>query len=197
MDFRRTCLLLGVTLLFLGHSTSQQMPAKNMVKNEPQQNALLKDLQLQVLDIVKEVHLLKEQLALQIVCLKGDKLYGKCILAEAAKKRYHAASEDCNAKGGVLATPSSHDENQKLHDYVRRTIGPEEQIWLGINDIQTEGVWTDQTGSSVTYKNWDPSFSSSGDRALNCAVLSAGDGGKWLDENCREERASVCEFNIV
>ncbi|RVE67118.1 hypothetical protein OJAV_G00114850 [Oryzias javanicus] len=31
----------------------------------------------------------------------------------------------------------------------------------------------------------------------NCAVLSGASQGKWFDENCREERPSVCQFNIV
>lgn len=129
------------------------------------------------------------------VCLKGTKIHGKCFLADPLKKRYHAASEDCIAKGGTLSTPFSLDENDKLYDYMRQSIGPDEEIWLGINDMQTEGVWVDQTGSPTRYKNWDSSFK--GDRTMNCAVLSGSISGKWLDENCKEERASVCEFNIV
>lgn len=129
------------------------------------------------------------------VCLKGTKIHGKCYLADPVKKRYHTASEDCIAKGGTLSTPFSLDENDKLYDYMRQSIGLDEEIWLGINDMQTEGVWVDQTGSTIRYKNWDTSFK--GDRTMNCAVLSGSISGKWLDENCREERASVCEFNIV
>lgn len=135
------------------------------------------------------------------VCLKGIKIHGKCFLADPLKKRYHTASEDCNALGGVLSMPMSDDENNQLVDYVRQSIGPDEQVWLGINDMITEGSWMDQTGFSVVYKNWDTSTYRSpqpdGGLSQNCAVLSGASGGKWFDENCRDEKASVCQFNIV
>uniref|UniRef100_A0A671Q5F9 C-type lectin domain family 3, member Bb n=1 Tax=Sinocyclocheilus anshuiensis TaxID=1608454 RepID=A0A671Q5F9_9TELE len=139
----------------------------------------LEDLQQQINDIVVELNLLKEQQALQTVCLRGTKISGKCFLVDIVKN-----------------TPLSSDENTRLYDYMRQSIGPDAEIWLGINDMQTEGVWMDQAGSNIRYKNWklpQPDGSS----AENCAVLSGSSGGKWLDENCREERASVCEFNIA
>ena len=136
-----------------------------------------------------------------LVCLKGIKFHGKCFLADPVKKGYHTASEDCNAMGGVLGTPTSSDENDQLGDYVRQSIGPDEHIWLGVNDMITEGTWTDQTASSITYKNWDTSNSRApqpdGGKSQNCASLSGAARGKWFDENCRDEKASVCQFNIV
>lgn len=117
------------------------------------------------------------------------------------KKRYHNASEDCNALGGVLGVPTSGAENDQLRDYVRQSVGPDEQVWLGINDMMAEGKWMDQTGSSILYKNWDTSNRRApqpdGGMSQNCAVLSGASQGKWQDENCREERPSVCQFNIV
>lgn len=135
------------------------------------------------------------------VCLKGKKIHSKCYLADPVRKRYHAASEDCNNLGGVLGTPTSGDENDQLRDYIRQSIGPDEQVWLGLNDMLNEGAWVDQTGLGITYKNWDTSNSRSpqpdGGPSQNCAILSGASGGKWFDENCREEKPSVCQFNIV
>ncbi|XP_062386237.1 tetranectin [Sardina pilchardus] len=194
MDLRGACLLLG--LLLLSQLSSQQvLSKKKLVRKDTQKDGAIEELRKQIDDILNEVNLLKEQQALQTVCLKGTKIQGKCYLADPMKKGYHAASEDCIAKGGTISTPLSLDQNDKLYDYMREAIGPDDEIWLGINDMLTEGVWVDQTGSTLRYKNWDPSFK--GDRTMNCAVLAGSMGGKWLDENCREERASVCEFNIV
>lgn len=135
------------------------------------------------------------------VCLKGTKINGKCYLADPVRKRYHAASEDCNNLGGVLGTPMSSDENDQLRDYIRQSIGQDERIWLGINDMAAEGSWVNQSSLSITYKNWDTSSRGSpqpdGGTSQNCAVLSGASGGKWFDENCREEKPSVCQFNIV
>ncbi|KAK0154834.1 Proteasome subunit beta type-8 [Merluccius polli] len=89
--------------------------------------------------------------------------------------------------------------NRQLADYVRRSAGDDGgNIWLGVNDMVTEGRWVDQTGAGVAYQNRDASDLRSpqpdGGAAQNCAALS---GGKWSDENCRDDKPSVCQFNIV
>ncbi|XP_053302079.1 tetranectin [Pleuronectes platessa] len=200
MELRGVCVLLGL-LLLVNCSLQQTAARKKPVKKETTKDAAIEELQKQINDIVEELSHLKEQQALQTVCLKGIKFHGKCFLADPVKKRYHTASEDCNAMGGVLGTPSSDDENDQLRDYLRQSIGPDEQIWLGFNDMITEGTWTDHTTSGITYRNWDTSNSRApqpdGGQAQNCASLSGAARGKWFDENCREEKASVCQFNIV
>lgn len=200
MELRGLCVLLGVLLLI--NCSFQQNPVKRKpVKKEATKDAAIEELQKQINDIVQELNLLKEQQALQTVCLKGIKINGRCFLAEPLRKRYHTASEDCNSLGGVLGTPTSSDENDRLRDYIRQSIGPDEQVWLGINDMMTESTWVDQTGSTITYKNWDTSNYRSpqpdGGMTQNCAVLSGASKGKWFDENCRDEKPSVCQFNIV
>lgn len=162
-------------------------------------NDAIEELRKQIEKIVLDLHLLKEQQALQSVCLKGTKILGKCFLADPVKKAHHAANDDCIAKGGTLSTPLHGDENDQLFDYVRRSIGPDEHIWLGINDMVTEGAWVDQSGGSLRFKNWETEITlqPDGGRGQNCAVLSSPSNGKWFDESCRAEKASVCEFNIV
>lgn len=200
MEYRGVWVLLGV-LLMVNCSLQQSTLRRKPLKKETPKDPAIEELQKQINDIVHELNLLKEQQALQTVCLKGEKIHGKCYLADPLKKRYHAASEDCNSLGGVLGTPMSSDENNQLRDYIRRSIGPDEQIWLGVNDMVTEGTWTDPTGSTVSYTNWDTSNYRSrqpdGGMSHNCAVLSVATDGKWYDENCRDEKSSVCQFNIV
>ncbi|KAM4630926.1 tetranectin-like [Polymixia lowei] len=200
MEYRGVCLLLGL-LLMVDCSFQQSPPKKKLFKKDLGKDAAIEGLQKQIDDIINELNVLKEQQALQTVCLKGVKIQGKCFLADPLKKRYHTASEDCNAMGGVLSAPTSADENTQLSDYVRQRIGPDGQVWLGVNDLKTEGSWMDQSGFSVAYKNWDTSNYRSpqpdGGRSHNCAVLSGASGGKWFDENCRDEKPSVCQFNIV
>ncbi|XP_069032418.1 tetranectin-like [Embiotoca jacksoni] len=200
MEFRGACVLLGVLLLING-SFQQSPPKKKLVKKDTTRDPAIQQLQKQVDDIVHEINILKEQQARQTVCLKGIKIHGKCFLADPLKKRFHIASEDCNSLGGVLGAPTSSDENNQLRDYIRQSIGPDEQVWLGINDMTTEGTWMNHTGLRITYKNWDTSNirlpQPDGGQSQNCAVLSGASGGKWFDENCRDEKPSVCQFNIV
>ncbi|XP_014859668.1 PREDICTED: tetranectin-like [Poecilia mexicana] len=199
MEFRGVSVLLGV-LLLIHCSLQQTATRKKPVKKDTLQDAAVVELQKRIDEIIQDLNLLKEKQALQTVCLRGEKIHKKCFLADPLKKRYHTASEDCNSLGGVLATPSSSEENDRLRDYIRQSVGPDGQVWLGVNDMTIEGQWMDQTGSSITYKNWDASNFRSpqpdGGKSQNCGAMSL-TGGKWLDENCREEKPSVCEFNIV
>ncbi|XP_029977113.1 tetranectin-like [Salarias fasciatus] len=200
MEFRGVCVLLGV-LLLTDFTVPQSSTRKKPVKKDSTKDPAIEALQKQVDDIVQELNLLKEQQALQTVCLKGAKINSKCFLADPVSKHYHAASEDCNALGGVLSVPATREENEQLRDYVLRSVGAGGQVWLGVNDMMTEGAWVDQTGLGVAYTNWDTSNSRSpqpdGGQSQNCAVLSAAAAGKWTDENCRDTRPSVCQFNIV
>lgn len=198
MDVRG--LQVTLCLLLLVDCTLQQTSSKKRNgKKDSVTSAAIEKLQKQVDDIVQELNLLKEQQALQTVCLKGTKILGKCLLADPAKKTFHAASDDCIAKGGSLSTPLTGEENDQLYNYVRQSVGPEEQIWLGINDMVMDGHWVDQSGSSVRFKNWETEITQQpdGGRSQNCGILSTTANGKWFDESCRAEKASVCEFNIV
>ncbi|XP_030015060.1 tetranectin [Sphaeramia orbicularis] len=194
----RTVLLM-FCLLLLTQYTLQQTTSKKRNGKKDSNNSAIEELKKQINDIVQEVNLLKEQQALQTVCLRGTKVLGKCFLADPVKKNFHTASDDCIAKGGSLSTPLTGDENDQLYNYVRQSIGPEEHIWLGVNDMVTDGHWVDQSGSSVRFKNWETEITlqPDGGRSQNCAILSTTANGKWFDESCRAEKASVCEFNIV
>ncbi|XP_034031070.1 tetranectin [Thalassophryne amazonica] len=198
MEPKGVCLVLFIFLL-VNNTVQQNPPKKRNSKKESANSAAIEELKKQIQDIVQEVNLLKEMQALQTVCLRGIKILGKCFLADPVKKNFHTASEDCNAKGGSLSTPATGDENDQLYSYVRMSIGPEEPIWLGINDIVTEGQWLDQSGSNVRFKNWETEITlqPDGGRGQNCAMLSTTANGKWFDESCRVEKASVCEFSIV
>ncbi|XP_031154666.1 tetranectin [Sander lucioperca] len=198
MDARGVFLMF--CLLLLAHRTFQQTSStKRNGKKDSANSAAIEELKKQITDIVQELNVLKEQQALHTVCLRGTKILGKCFLADPVKKTFHTASDDCIAKGGSLSTPLTGDENDQLYSYVRQSISPEEHIWLGINDMVTEGQWVDQSGSTVRFKNWETEITlqPDGGRSQNCGILSTTANGKWFDESCRAQKASVCEFNIV
>ncbi|XP_037129405.1 tetranectin [Syngnathus acus] len=196
---RTQSLRLVFCLLLLIQCTFSQTTEKKRSTKKDSTNAAIEELKKQIEDIVNDLNLLKEQQSLQSMCLRGTKVPGKCLLADPVKKNFHAASDDCVAKGGSLSTPLRGDENDQLYAYVRQSISPEESIWLGINDMVTEGQWLDQSGSSLRFKNWETEITMQpdGGRSQNCGVLATTANGKWFDESCRGEKASVCEFNIV
>lgn len=146
--------------------------------------------------LAEEVALLKEQQALQAVCLKGTKVHRKCFLAFAQPKTFHEASEDCISRGGTLSAPHSGSENDALQEYVRQGVGAEAEVWLGLNDLASEGAWVDMTGASLAFKNWETEITAQpdGGKVENCAVLATVSSGRWFDRRCRDKLPYVCQF---
>ncbi|RMC05329.1 hypothetical protein DUI87_18518 [Hirundo rustica rustica] len=163
MALRAACLLL--CLLSLAQVSGQQdakagknrrLPRKTLpMPGDVVSLKMIEDLKAMIDNISQEVALLKEKQALQTVCLKGTKIHLKCFLAFSETKTYHEASESCISQGGTLSTPQNGEENDALYDYMRKSIGSEAEIWLGLNDMATEGKWVDMTGTPIRYKNWE------------------------------------------
>ncbi|KAM9164439.1 tetranectin [Pangshura tecta] len=201
MEFRGSCLLLClfclVQVTVQQASTFKQKPTSS--KKDGVSLKMIEDLKALIDNISQEVALLKEKQALQTVCLKGTKIHLKCFLAFSDTKTYHEASEDCISQGGTLSTPQNGDENDALYEYMRKSIGSEADVWLGINDLAAEGKWVDMTGSSIRYRNWETEITTQpdGGKLENCAALSGVAIGKWFDKKCKDKLPYVCQFMIV
>ena len=62
---------------------------------------------------------------------------------------YGAADSQCKSDGSFLAIPRSEAEN----DFFASLI-PNENIWIGINDIEQEGSFVGVDESNISYTNW-------------------------------------------
>ncbi|XP_029448493.1 tetranectin [Rhinatrema bivittatum] len=202
MAFRGACLILCI--LSLVQITVQQSNSKLKLKQANSKKdvvtmQIIEDMKKQINDILQDVNLLKEQQALQTICLKGFKVHNKCFLPFSQAKSYHEANNECMAQGGILSTPENGDENDALYEYMRKKIGSEKEIWIGMNDMATEGRWVDMAGSSVGYKNWETEITTQpdGGKQENCASLSGVANGKWFDKKCKNELPFICQFAIV
>ncbi|XP_007899878.1 tetranectin isoform X1 [Callorhinchus milii] len=199
MELRGT--LFAVCVLCLLHITYQQkkVPAK---KNNQAKKAVtprvIEEIKKQIESILLDLDSLKEQQALQTVCLRGFKILRKCFLVFSGEKNYHEASEDCMLHGGLLSTPRNGEENDQLYEYAKNTVGPNLDIWLGVTDMVTEGKWLDLNGNNITFTNWETEITLQPDGASreNCVLLSGQANGKWFDESCRSAKHFICEYNI-
>ena len=71
---------------------------------------------------------------------------------------------------------------------------PNQQIWIGANDIISEGSyeWVSD-GSPVIYSNWELSY----DTLRNCAVMDPLDPDsplEWKIKRCDRMRPFMCEY---
>lgn len=133
------------------------------------------------------------------VCLKGAKVHLKCFLAVAQARAFHAAGEDCIARGGTLAAPRSEEENEALREYAARSLGAAAELWLGLHDLGSEGSWVDASGAPATFVHWETEITAQpdGGTAENCAAMAGAEHGRWFDRRCRDELPYVCQFAIV
>ncbi|XP_044534178.1 tetranectin [Gracilinanus agilis] len=202
MELQGTYLFLCFFVLFPWTSTEPPTPKVKKAANAKKEvvNAkVIEEIKSRLDSLTQDITLLKEQQALQTICLKGAKIHLKCFLAFSQAKTYHEASEECISLGGTLSTPQNADENDSLYEYLRRGIGTEAEIWLGLNDMATEGNWVDMTGSKISYKNWETEITTQpdGGKVENCAAMSGVAVGKWFDKRCKERLPFICQFMIV
>ena len=65
------------------------------------------------------------------------------------RMEYGDAKAQCEADGSFLAIPRSEAENDFFASLV-----PNENIWIGINDIEQEGSFVGVDGSEISWTNW-------------------------------------------
>ena len=100
------------------------------------------------------------------------------------------AQSRCEQEGSHLASVLSPEENQFLVDLDTS----EGSVWLGGNDIATEGTWVWTDGLAWNYQNWYPSNPSNHGSNEHCAhIYFTKDDGLWNDIHCSHLSAFICK----
>ena len=102
---------------------------------------------------------------------------------------YNAAKTQCESDGAFLAIPRSKAENDYMKILIH--IGA---IWIGIDDIDQEGVFVAVDGSNITYTNWregEPNNWDNEDAVQFHEHLNA-----WIDQDVHELARFVCSLRI-
>uniref|UniRef100_A0AAX7VPN3 Mannose receptor, C type 1b n=1 Tax=Astatotilapia calliptera TaxID=8154 RepID=A0AAX7VPN3_ASTCA len=114
---------------------------------------------------------------------------GHCFHLQRNAQTWSGAQKACRAEGGDLATV----RNVEDQSFVISQLGyaSTDELWIGLNDIRTEGLfdWSDQ--SHVSFTSWEygkPGLSTDGD---DC-VLIRGENGNWADRSCDEQHGFIC-----
>uniref|UniRef100_A0A4W3H3C0 Mannose receptor C-type 1 n=1 Tax=Callorhinchus milii TaxID=7868 RepID=A0A4W3H3C0_CALMI len=114
------------------------------------------------------------------------------------KLPWHGARDICILKGGNLATIESDYEQA----FATMSLnGFPTNVWIGLNDINSENKFTWTNGKPMIYTNWAkgfPSGSSFTFRSQNadCVWLSINkknEEGCWVDNDCSLKRGFVCQ----
>jgi len=99
---------------------------------------------------------------------------------------WHDALSACSERGLHLASVHS----QLEQDFIWG-LSYGKHLWIGVNDLASEGnfVWSD--GSAVDYTNWR-SGQPDGDDSWNCGHMESGYDGEWADYTCSNTYGVVC-----
>ena len=107
---------------------------------------------------------------------------------------YDAAKTQCESDGAFLAIPRSEAENDYIADLI-----PNKNIWIGINDIDQEGVFVAVDGSDITYTNWDSGEPNSYGGNEDAVIIRVGHSKRqkaWNDNSKYSQVQFVCSLRI-
>ena len=109
--------------------------------------------------------------------------------------KYLDAKGRCQADNSYLATPRSYTQNLFLIRFF-----PTKNIWIGINDINSEGRFISVDGYPVTYTRWAPGNPNNWGNEDGVHIVGSDDNwnsntsnhGRWNDNSINESFRFVC-----
>lgn len=115
----------------------------------------------------------------------GNKVY----VTSGYEGTFDDLKQRCLQAGAQLASPRNIAENNAVQQFVVLHNKP---VFLGINDIQTEGSFKYLNGDPIIYSNWQQGEPNNDKGRENCVEVLV--NGKWNDRPCGERRLILCEF---
>lgn len=122
-------------------------------------------------------------------------LNGYCYYAEIAKKTWLAAETWCQENGGHLVVPLDDDEHMFVQKIMRWAQTSSSEIWIGVNDIENEGVWVDAELNDISFDLWRDGEPNGGN-VENAAIMFAFSADDWVDVNADNTHGYVCKAAV-
>ena len=105
---------------------------------------------------------------------------------------YLEAKDQCESDGAYLAIPRSDAENAFIASLI-----PNDNIWIGVNDIDEEGTFAAVDGQEVTYTKWrdgEPNHYGGNEDGF---LMVGGTNGMWADKGIEHQEKFICMSNII
>ncbi|XP_069835331.1 mannose-binding protein C-like isoform X2 [Dendropsophus ebraccatus] len=130
--------------------------------------------------------------ATSVLLFHGGKQSGdKVFVTNGLEENFENAQKTCREAGGALATPRSAAENIATQE-ILHTKGESSKAFLGISDLQVEGIFRYITGEKIIFTNWNLGEPNNSKDNEDCVEIQ--DNGKWNDIPCNLLRLVICEF---
>ncbi|XP_011362718.1 macrophage mannose receptor 1 [Pteropus vampyrus] len=117
---------------------------------------------------------------------------GNCYKIHREKKIQRDALMACRKEGGDLASIHTIEE----FDFIISQLGyePNDELWIGLNDIKIQMYFEWSDGTPVTFTKWlrgEPSHENN--RQEDCTVMKGKDG-YWADRACEHPLNYICKM---
>jgi len=129
----------------------------------------------------------------QLPCVDGDLAMtdpatGRCYMFFDDQENWNNARALCESVGSrvTLAAITSAAEDDFVGTFITN------DIWLGGNDIATEGQFVWITGEAFVFTDWR-SGEPNNDGNEDCVVFEGTQGGTWDDRGCNNNLRYLCE----
>ncbi|KAM3850436.1 macrophage mannose receptor 1-like [Diretmus argenteus] len=114
---------------------------------------------------------------------------GHCFHLQRDQKTWSEAQTECRKEGGDLA--SIHNVEDQSFVISQLGYGTNDELWIGLNERTTEGLFDWGDHSTVTFTSWEFGKPSTSDSQEDC-VLIRGEKGNWADALCEDKHGFIC-----
>ncbi|XP_075114204.1 pulmonary surfactant-associated protein D-like [Leptodactylus fuscus] len=156
------------------------------------QSATLTNVLNRLSSLERQMNQLKQSISSKMKALlfaRGATAGEKTFVTSGKELTYEESKAMCLKAGGQLPLPRNSEETKAILDIAQYY---NLHVYLGITDIQTEGVFRYPDGKTLTYSNWNTNEpNQDGDEDCVEMLLS----GKWNDRACKDKRLNICEFS--
>ncbi|XP_059201160.1 macrophage mannose receptor 1-like [Centropristis striata] len=114
---------------------------------------------------------------------------GHCFHLQRVLKSWSDAQKECRKEEGELVSIRNVEDQSFVISQLG--LGTTDEVWIGLNDIRTEGLFDWSDHSAVTFTSWafgEPSVST----VTEDCVLIKGENGFWADRVCDEKHGFIC-----
>ncbi|XP_069715635.1 macrophage mannose receptor 1-like isoform X4 [Phaenicophaeus curvirostris] len=123
-------------------------------------------------------------------CLKGWERHGfYCYLVGHSSVTFSEAKKACERSSGYLTSVGDRYEQAYLTSLVG--LSSEKYFWIGLSDMEEQGMFKWANGESVLYTNWNAAMP--GNEAGCVAVRTGKAAGLWDVQNCDVKAKFVCK----
>uniref|UniRef100_A0A671U397 Mannose receptor, C type 1b n=1 Tax=Sparus aurata TaxID=8175 RepID=A0A671U397_SPAAU len=114
---------------------------------------------------------------------------GHCFFLNRTEKTWTDAQRACRKEGGDLVSL----RNVEDQSFVISQLGyaSTDQLWIGLNDRRTEGLFDWSDHSTVSFTSWEYGKPAVSTDQEDC-VLIKGENGNWADRTCGERHGYIC-----